>query len=248
MNCERCSEKAMSNSRIARDGKDQSALLQNIGDILNPFDININKEALFNIKTGKKVTEDAECYLLTVISEGEKKQDSFIEKCDYAPEKFEKPIKRCKIVNFASEHFEQKNTSKKARQIVEATPKLRDINEARCSYFELKCKPKHTKSTLDSIKSVEPSLFLPCRQVLLQQIKRAWYIAKLYKNATEEDPAHSITPLDYGWQLSEGKMQIKWYDGEQVPFEIEELIAEDDESDIEYEDDSENDTDDIDED
>ena len=129
-------------------------------------------------------------------------------------------------------------------------PKLRDIIEARCSYFELKCKTKHTKRPLDSIKSVEPSLFPPCRQVLLQQINRAWYVAKLYKNATEEDPTHSITPLDYGWQLSEAKMQIKWYDGEQVLLEIEELIEEDDdESDIEYEDtDSENDTDDIDED
>ena len=80
--------KELSNSRIVKDGKDQSALLENIGDMCNPFDININKEALFNIKTGKKVTEDAEFHLLMMISEGEKKQDSVIEERDYVPEKF----------------------------------------------------------------------------------------------------------------------------------------------------------------
>ena len=121
-------------------------------------------------------------------------------------------------------------------------PKLSDINEARSSYFELKCKPKATKRPLDSIKSVEPSLFPPCKKVLIQQIKRAWYVAKLYKNATEEDPTHPLTPLDYGWELSDGKMQIKWYEGVQVPLEMEELIedeeeTDDEETDVEDEDD-----------
>ena len=103
---------------------------------------------------------------------------------------------------------------------------------SRAAYFQSKCKPKASKRPLDSIKSVEPSLFPPCKNVLIQQIKRAWYVAKMYKHATDEDPTYNVTPLDYGWKLAEERMEIRWYEGDQVPSLIEDL-EEDDEADAE---------------
>ena len=64
-------------------------------------------------------------------------------------------------------------------------------------------------------------LFPPCQNVLLLQIKRAWFIAKIYKSAYEQYPALDLSPIDYGWKLSDGYLEIRWFDGEQVPSEIE---------------------------
>ena len=117
--------------------------------------------------------------------------------------------------------------------------KLKNVNEARYAYFEEKCKPKVSSRPMDCIKAVDPSMFPPCKPVLLQQIKRAWFIARLYKNATEAEPLCNYTPLDYGWELSKEKtkIQVKWFEGDQVPFELEELSDDDEnagETDEEY--------------
>ena len=91
--------------------------------------------------------------------------------------------------------------------------------------FEAKSKPKGTKRPLDGIKSIDPSTFPPCKKVLEQQIKRAWYIAKLYKTATHQYPCEEYTPIDYGWKLSSYKeyLEIDWFYGDQVPQEIEDI-------------------------
>ena len=104
--------------RMARDAKDLVELAQSVLDMVNPFDANINQDALFNIKTGKKASSEAEKYLLSVISEGEVKRDKFIKECQEDPTRFEKGITKFIIVNFASDSFIKKNKSKKANQIV----------------------------------------------------------------------------------------------------------------------------------
>jgi hypothetical protein len=99
--------------------------------------------------------------------------------------------------------------------------KLKSINEARYLHFKNKCKPKESSKPLDFLKNVDPSLFPPCRDVLVQQIKRTWYVTKLYKNATAAEPVANYTLLDYGYQLLDGHVHLKWFDGEQVPQEAE---------------------------
>ena len=102
-------------------------------------------------------------------------------------------------------------------------PKLDDINEARYLYFRTKCKPKSTEKPLDCIKSVDPSImFPPCRSVLLQQIRRAWLVSRLYKNATVAEPLEGVSPLDFGYELIDGSMHIRWFEGDQVPTMLEE--------------------------
>ena len=54
--------------------------------------------------------------------------------------------------------------------------KLTSINEARYLHFKSKCKPKEAAKPLDCLKNVDPYLFPSCKQVLMQQIKRSWFI------------------------------------------------------------------------
>ena len=43
----------------------------------------------------------------------------------------------------------------------------------------------------------------------MQQIKRSWFIAKLYKNATVADPLANYTLLDYGFELTGNYVHVK---------------------------------------
>ena len=75
---------------------------------------------------------------------------------------------------------------------------LTSRNKARYLHFKSKCKPKEAAKPLECLKNVDPCLFPLCKQVLIQQIKRSWFIAKLCKNAAVADPLANNTLLDYG--------------------------------------------------
>ena len=79
--------------------------------------------------------------------------------------------------------------------------KQADIQEVMKTHVEIKTKPKQSKKPLECIKSIEQTTFLPCRYVLIQQIKRSWFIAKLYKSASLPHPTEDLTPIDFGWIL-----------------------------------------------
>ena len=118
--------------------------------------------------------------------------------------------------------------------------KEKNIQKAIQVHFKLKCQPsKASGKPLDSLKSVDPKGFPPCRAVLREQIKRAWFISNLYKNATQPYPCNEYSELDFGWQLSEDRkfLDLKWFIGNQVPPEIEsiEKSAMSDDEDVENE-------------
>ena len=87
--------------------------------------------------------------------------------------------------------------------------KQADIHEVIKTHFETKTKPKPSKKPLEYIKGIEPITFPPCRDVLIQQIKRSWFIAKLYKSASLPHPTEDLTPIDFGWILDEKFFEIK---------------------------------------
>ena len=62
--------------------------------------------------------------------------------------------------------------------------------------------------------------------MLLEQIKRAWYISRLYKTATTAYLAEQLAEIDYGWKISDDNefLDIKWFEGEQVPAAIENIV------------------------
>lgn len=53
------------------------------------------------------------------------------------------------------------------------------------------------------IKNIDPKIFPPCRRVLLEQIKKAWNISRLYKTETTAYPAQQLAEIDYGWKLDD---------------------------------------------
>ena len=66
--------------------------------------------------------------------------------------------------------------------------KVISLNETRYLRFKSKCKPKEAAKSLDCFKNVDLCLFPPCKRVLMEQIKKSWYIMKLYKNAAVTNP------------------------------------------------------------
>ena len=61
--------------------------------------------------------------------------------------------------------------------------------------------------------------------MLLEQIKRAWYISILYKTAPTTQPAEKLAEIEYGWKLSDDNksLDVKWFEGEQVSAAIENI-------------------------
>ena len=100
-----------------------------------------------------------------------------------------------------------------------------NINEVISKMFDGRSKPKSAERPLDSVRSLDPNKFSPCRYVIKQHIKRAWSITKLYKTAYMAYPVSDYTPIDYGWKLSKcgNYLEINWFQGYQVPPEIESL-------------------------
>ena len=96
--------------RIAKDKEDIRKVTKLIKDSLNPFDKSTNVDALFNIKTGRKLEIEGEA-LLAFLNEGVNIRDKFIEECQNNPQRFEEAITKQKISNFATECFFKKNKS-----------------------------------------------------------------------------------------------------------------------------------------
>lgn len=72
---------------------------------MNPFDDTIDQKQLFNLSTGKAASQEVADFLLNVKEAGSQQKLKFISDCSSAPERFEKPIKRNKIINFASQNI-----------------------------------------------------------------------------------------------------------------------------------------------
>ena len=97
--------------RIAKDKEDVQKVKKLIRDTLNPFDKSTNVDALFNIRTGRKLEIEGETYLLTSVNEGVNIRDKFIEECQNNLQRFEEAITKQKISNFATESFFKKSKS-----------------------------------------------------------------------------------------------------------------------------------------
>ena len=70
---------------------------------------------------------------------------------------------------------------------------------------------------IDQIKRCNCASLPPCANTLRKHIKRANYVAKMWRSADEYDPTGGDSPLDYGWELGEYGLQPEWFDGSQLP-------------------------------
>ena len=88
--------------------------------------------------------------------------------------------------------------------------------------MKVKQNRNQARRPLECIKSIEPTTFPQCIDVLIQQtkrIKRSWFIAN--KRASVPHPTEDLTPIDYGWILDGKCLAVKWFERMQVPQELE---------------------------
>ncbi len=109
--------KEVRSSHIDRDQCCRFELKKLIKETINLFDKQLQKEVLFNIKTGRRASDTVQKFLLNILKNREEKRDEFAEDSKEDVARFEKPISRVKVMNFASENFNQKNTSQKVAEI-----------------------------------------------------------------------------------------------------------------------------------
>ncbi|CAH1645610.1 unnamed protein product [Spodoptera littoralis] len=86
--------------RIKRHSLQLDHCITHIKQNMNPFSRDVDKDFLYIISTGQAVTEDIENFLLNVETLGNKQREEFITECSADDERFEKVIKRNKILNF----------------------------------------------------------------------------------------------------------------------------------------------------
>ena len=75
--------------------------------------------------------------------------------------------------------------------------KKTNITEARYKTF-MRMSSGKGKELLARIKKKNCASLLPCTKTLLNHIKRAQYVARMWKRADETNPTGEVSPTDYG--------------------------------------------------
>jgi len=105
--------------------------------------------------------------------------------------------------------------------------KVTDMNDTRFAIFKKSYAPRYEDNPIEKIKSTDPCCLPPCKDVLQQKIKRANYVAHLWKNARNSNPIQ-FQAHDHGWKLVDtNKLEIVWFEGSQSPSNLCTELAED---------------------
>ena len=78
-----------------------------------------------------------------------------------------------------------------------------DINEARYKAFLRMSAGGNENEPLPRFKKINCASLPPCAKTLDNHIKRAQYVAKIWKRADQTDPTGGASPTDFGWKLTE---------------------------------------------
>ena len=73
------------------------------------------------------------------------------------------------------------------------------------------------RELLARIKKINSSSLPPCTKTLSNHIKRAHYVARMWRRAVHINPTAEASPTDCGWKLTQNCLQPDWYPGSSVP-------------------------------
>ena len=73
------------------------------------------------------------------------------------------------------------------------------------------------KEFLARIKKINCASLPPCTKTLLNHIKSAQYVARMWKRADETNPTGEVSPTDNGWKLNQNCFEPDWFPGSFVP-------------------------------
>lgn len=94
--------------------------------------------------------------------------------------------------------------------------KVVDINVARVVTFTKAYGNNDDSNPLSLQKSIDGSLFPPCKAELQQHFLRTADIAHLWSHAHLSMPT-DLSPTEYGWEERDNKYFFKWFVGDQLP-------------------------------
>ena len=106
------------------------------------------------------------------------------------------------------------------------------MNTARFESFLQHYAPKKKSEPLDRIQGINPSSMPPCQAVLENKIKRADYVATLWKQANQAKPASEMAPEQCGWEKTPDGFKVKWFNCEQLPREMAAILQQESTEDV----------------
>ena len=93
-----------------------------------PFDISIHQsQTLFNIQTGKAVSNEVKTCLLDIRHTGEDRHNNFVRECLDNPTRFEEPIKRVQLLTFKQEGISNRRSTNRNKKIIAELKCSRDM-------------------------------------------------------------------------------------------------------------------------
>ncbi|XP_072380424.1 uncharacterized protein [Diabrotica undecimpunctata] len=102
--------------------------------------------------------------------------------------------------------------------------KLDDVNQARIVIFNKTYKVKDTSQPFSlNIRNYDACNLPPCQSELLQQVLRTRFIACMWSNA-HNAKIIDLLPTDYGWKIVDGKFEMIWFAGDQLPKAYEDVV------------------------
>ena len=104
-------------NRIKRDRGDLEKLMSGIEDTMNPFNQASPDSKLYCLTTGRPASTEVADDLLAASAIGQKWHDDYIQECQEDPARFEKPIKRRKVKNFAHDALKMKVKTKELKNV-----------------------------------------------------------------------------------------------------------------------------------
>ncbi|GFX71453.1 uncharacterized protein TNCV_2694411 [Trichonephila clavipes] len=120
--------------------------------------------------------------------------------------------------------------------------KSKDVDDGRFQLFvsSYKASDVHENFT-KKVQHFDATSIPPCKIELYQQFLRAHYISTIWKNAYKKT-AFNFGTIEYGWIEQDNTFILKWFEGDQLPSFVRDLITNIPESDsIDDEDDLYND-------
>ncbi|CAH0687786.1 unnamed protein product [Spodoptera exigua] len=220
---------SLQQSKIKKDKKNLNSIIEAIKCTMNPFDDTIDKDILFNISTGKATSKEVADFLLNVKTAGYQQKLNFISECSSTPARFDKPIKRNKIYNFASQYAADIFIDEKMKIVQEFTASMygiqncTNVNDARYRIFMKNYSAKEdSEQFLKKIKGFDSNSIPPCWISLIQKILRTVFINSMWLNAT--DPiCVKLQPENCGWFLDEYLKPVGFI-GDHTPLKIEDIV------------------------
>ena len=86
-----------------------------IQETMNPFDVNLDPDKLYNTGKGLAAIDSTQNFLLNVFENGENERKKFIEECSQDSRRFKKPNQRQKIISFTTATGKQKITTSEGK-------------------------------------------------------------------------------------------------------------------------------------